>query len=104
MLGCYLSSSHWENILLLLGLGAIGYMFKRCGWPRSPFIIGIVLGSTAEQSFHKALALWGPAFLLRPMSMVLIGLIAASIGFYILQQHRRALHPNPTPQPSAGMM
>jgi putative tricarboxylic transport membrane protein len=104
MLGCYLSSSHWENILLLLGLGAIGYMFKRCGWPRSPFIIGIVLGSTAEQSFHKALALWGPAFLLRPMSIVLMGLIAASIGFYILQQHRRALHPNPTPQPSAGMM
>jgi putative tricarboxylic transport membrane protein len=104
MLGCYLSSSHWENILLLLGLGVIGYMFKRCGWPRSPFIIGIVLGSTAEQSFHKALALWGPAFLLRPMSIVLMGLIAASIGFYILQQHRRALHPNPAAQPSAGMM
>ena len=104
MLGCYLSSSHWENILLLLGLGAIGYMFKRCGWPRSPFIIGIVLGSTAEQSFHKALALWGPAFLLRPMSMVLIGLIAASIGFYILQQHRRALHPNAAPRASGGWM
>jgi len=47
------------------------------------------LGSTAEQSFHKALALWGPAFLLRPVSIVLMGLIAASIGFYVYQHRRR---------------
>jgi TctA family transporter len=93
MLGCYLSSNNWENILLLLGLGSIGYTFKRCGWPRSPFIIGIVLGSTAEQSFHKALAIWGPVFLLRPISLVLIALICASIGLSIFQQNRRASKP-----------
>lgn len=89
LLGAYLSSLHWQDLLILVGSGSFGYLLKRFGWPRAPFIIGIILGSTAEQSFHKALDLWGPAFLLRPVSIVLMVLIAASIGFYVYQQRRR---------------
>ena len=89
LLGSFLSSLQWQNMVVLLVSGGLGYLLKRFGWPRAPFVIGIILGSTAEQSFHKALALWGPAFLLRPVSIVLMGLIAASIGFYVYQHRRR---------------
>lgn len=89
-LGSYLSHSAWQNIVILCALGVFGYFLKRNGWPRPPFVIGLVLGPIAEDSFHKALAIWGPSFFLRPMSLVMIALIVASIGFYFWRNRRMA--------------
>ena len=87
MVGSYLSKGRLENFGVLLLLGALGFLFKRCGWPRPPFVIGLVLGSIAEQSLHKAINLWGFSFLTRPISMVLMGLIAASVIWHFLRPH-----------------
>ncbi len=95
-LGAYLSEAAWENILLLVGIGILGYFLKKHGWPRPPFVIGLVLGGIAEDSLHKALAIWGPTFFMRPLSLVLIGLILLTIGIYIYRQKTsdktRAVH------------
>ena len=69
--------------MLLTVLGALGYFMKKYDWPRPPFVIGLILGAIAEDSFHKAMALWGPAFLLRPGALIMEALIVFSIGFYI---------------------
>lgn len=93
MLGSYLSQGHWENLVIIGVLGLLGYGLKRFDWPRPPFVIGLVLGPIAEESLHKALALWGPAFLLRPLSLALIAIIVATVAFTIFRrQHRRAIH------------
>lgn len=89
-LGAYLSDGAWENMLLLVVLGTLGYFLKKFGWPRPPFVIGIVLGHIAEDSVHKALAIWGPSFLLRPLSLVLIALIVLTIATYIFRQRPKA--------------
>lgn len=85
LLGCYLGAGAWQNLILVVLLGALGYMFKRNRWPRPPFVIGVVLGPIAEDSLNKAMALWGPSFLLRPLSLVLIALIAVSITLYLVR-------------------
>ena len=56
-------------LVILVGLSAIGYGLLRAGWPRAPFVIGLVLGKIAEESLHKAMELWGMAFFLRPLSI-----------------------------------
>ena len=89
-LGAYLSEAAWENILLLVGIGVIGYFLKKHGWPRPPFVIGLVLGPIAEGSLNKALAIWGPTFFMRPLSLVLIALIFLTIATYIWREHRSA--------------
>jgi TctA family transporter len=81
--GSYLSSGNWKSLIVLLLLGILGYGLKRFDWPRPPFVIGLVLGGVAEVSLHKALAIWGTAFLLRPPSLVLLAMIGASILFYV---------------------
>ena len=86
MLGCYLFRGEWQNLLLVLVMGSIGYMLKRHDWPRAPFVIGVILGSIAEDSLQKAIALWGFSFFYRPISLILISLIVASIGYYIYRQ------------------
>jgi putative tricarboxylic transport membrane protein len=88
LLGSYLSSAAWENLILIFFLGCLGYMCRRHSWPRPPFVIGVVLGPVAEDSLHKALALWGPSFFLRPLSLILIAMIIGSIVFYVWRTRR----------------
>jgi len=87
-LGSYLSQRAWENLVLLTALGSLGYLMKKYDWPRPPFVIGLILGPIIEDSFHKAWALWGPAFLLRPGALLMLALIAVSLGVYIRQTRR----------------
>jgi TctA family transporter len=87
-LGCFLSEFQWENLALLIPLSALGYAFMRAGWPRSPFVIGLVLGGTAEESLFQALQIWGMAFFLRPISLVLIGMIVALLAYAIWKNTR----------------
>ena len=86
MLGAYLSRGQWENLVLLVLLGFLGYGLKRFRWPRPPFVIGLVLGPIAEKSLHQAMQLWGPAFLLRPLSLVLVAIIAVTLIFSVVSQ------------------
>lgn len=89
-LGAYLSHRAWENMALLVALGALGYFLKKYEWPRPPFVIGLILGPIAEDSFHKAMSLWGPAFLLRPGALIMIALIVISIAVYIWRSIKAA--------------
>jgi len=84
-LGAFLAVRAWENLVLLSLLGTLGYFLKKYEWPRPPFVIGFILGPIAEDSFHKAMSLWGPAFLLRPGALVMIALIVLTIGFYVFR-------------------
>ena len=56
--------------------------------PRAPFVIGLVLGKIAEESLHKALGLWGLSFFTRPLSMVLIAMIVATIAYGVWRNRR----------------
>jgi TctA family transporter len=86
ILGSYLGQNAWQNLILIIFLGALGYLFKRHDWPRAPFVIGVILGKIAEDSLLKALAIWGYEFFLRPISLVLIAMIIGSIAFYVYRQ------------------
>ncbi|NNC78090.1 MAG: tripartite tricarboxylate transporter permease [Woeseiaceae bacterium] len=90
-LGAFLSHRAWENIVLLMLLGVFGYFLKKFEWPRPPFVIGLILGPIAEDSFHKSISLWGPAFLLRPGALIMLLLIVVTIGVYIwrLVKHKK---------------
>jgi TctA family transporter len=87
-LGAYVNEGQWENLVILVGLSAIGYGLLRAGWPRAPFVIGLVLGKIAEESLHKAMELWGLGFFLRPLSLVLIAIITVTIGYAVYRNIR----------------
>ena len=91
MLGAYLGHQRWENLVMLVVLGAVGYGLLRFNWPRPPFVIGLVLGPIAENSLHKALGIWGPAFFVRPISLVLIGLIVLSVVISVVRRNKRSV-------------
>jgi TctA family transporter len=86
--GALLASGHVQSLGVLFLLGVLGTALKRCGWPRPPFAIGLVLGAVTEQSFHQAWALWGASFLWRPGAIILLLLIALSIVLHVAKPIR----------------
>jgi TctA family transporter len=87
-LGCFLSEFQWQNLVILVPFSFLGYAFMRAGWPRSPFVIGFILGGTAEVALHQSLQLWGLWFFLRPVSIVLILMIVALLAYAIYRNMR----------------
>ncbi|MDB5544596.1 MAG: Tripartite tricarboxylate transporter TctA family protein [Hyphomicrobiales bacterium] len=88
VIGAFVNEGQWENLVILVGMSMIGYAMLRANWPRAPFVIGLVLGRIAEESLHKALDLWGFSFFTRPLSLVLIGMIVATITFAIYRSRK----------------
>ena len=67
----YLASTNWQNLVLLTAFGFLGHGFKQYEWPRPPFVIGLTLGPVMDISLHQALAIWGWAFVFRPLALCL---------------------------------
>jgi TctA family transporter len=88
MLGTYLAEDHWQSLIVFAAMGAIGYVMRRNRWPRPCFIIGLVLGPTAELSFHKAMSLYGAHFLVQPTSLVMMAVVALSLVFNLTRSRR----------------
>jgi hypothetical protein len=78
-MGSYLSAFQWQTFVIILVFGMLGLAMKRCKWSRAPFALGLILGRPAEIALYQSLAIWGPGFLLRAGSLILLVLISVSL-------------------------
>ena len=82
-LGSYTVNLSPIDLALLLVLGALGFFFRRYGWPVAPAIVGLILGPLAEQQLRRALAIsQGDVSILfsSAFSLVLYAATAARVG------------------------
>lgn len=54
-LGVYATSAAVSDLLLVLVIGALGFVLRRYGYPLAPIMIGVVLGPLAETSLRNAM-------------------------------------------------
>src|SRR5499426_13820 len=87
-IGSYTSNNHYGDLLVTLLFGAIGYLMVAAGWPRAPFVLGLVLGKIAENYLYISVARYEAAWLTRPVVLVLI-VIAVAVILYPFFQMRR---------------
>ncbi|MCY1547900.1 hypothetical protein D9M68_839810 [compost metagenome] len=43
------------DVVLMLGFGALGYLFKKLGYPIAPLVLAAVLGDKAEDAFRQSM-------------------------------------------------
>src|SRR5512145_373597 len=91
-IGSYTSNNHYGDILLTLVFGGVGYLMVVAGWPRAPFVLGLVLGKIAENYLYISVARYDAAWLTRPVVLVLFAIALAVILWPLLQRRRRAAH------------
>ena len=86
--GAYLIRGFWQDIILALIFGFLGYGMKRFNYPRAPLILGFILGELAEDYLHKSLGVWGFSFLKRPVVLILLGMVFLSLSFTIWKSYQ----------------
>lgn len=82
--GAYSTNYSFNDIIVLLIFGLVGYLLKEFGYSRPIFLIGFVLGQVMEQHFLLSVRIYGYAFLQRPIVLLLLVLLAAMfLGPYV---------------------
>lgn len=74
----------YYDLLLTVVFSVVGYLFHKFHFASSAFILGVVLGRTAETSFRRQMLLSGNnilSFFSRPLSAILI-IVALVVFFY----------------------
>jgi putative tricarboxylic transport membrane protein len=62
ILGVYTAYSSVMSVLIMFGIGIIGYLLRKLGYDMAPIVLGFVLGKVMEVNFRNALALSGGEF------------------------------------------
>ena len=86
VMGSYAINMSVVEIMLMLGIGLIGFLMKEFDVPREPLVLGLVLGSMAEGELARAFSLvhGSVTMLLKsmatsPLSLVIIALTLLSL-------------------------
>jgi len=56
-LGSFAVNADPLDLVILMGLGLLGFAMRRFGWPVAPAVIGLILGPIAETNLRRALAI-----------------------------------------------
>jgi putative tricarboxylic transport membrane protein len=88
-LGAFAEKNTFEDLILVLIFGGLGWVLQRLNWPRPPLILGLVLGPLAENRLFLSTDNYGITWLLRP-GVLVIGCLTLVGAFYpILQRWRK---------------
>jgi TctA family transporter len=71
-LGAFAEKNTFEDLILVLLFGTLGWVLQRLHWPRPPLILGLVLGPLAENRLFLSTDNYGFAWLWRPGVLLLI--------------------------------
>jgi TctA family transporter len=112
-LGAFAEKNAFEDMLVVLFFGGLGWVMEKLDWPRPPVLLGLVLGPLAENRLFLSTDNYGLAWTHRPgvMGIFLVTLVGifypiyksrkearakaaagASPGAAITEQRRRDLH------------
>ncbi len=90
--GVYVLDGRMGDVVLAMVMGVVGYLMLRFDYPRLTLVIALVLGETAERSFHQTRMISDNEMLGfmagRPQSLVLIALIVLTLLLPSLRRSR----------------
>src|SRR6185312_14069169 len=89
-IGSFTANNSYGDLIVTLIFGALGYLMVLGGWPRAPFILGLVLGKIAENYLYISVARYEAAWLTRPVVLVLVAIAIAVIVYPLFQARRKA--------------
>ena len=79
VVGAYAANSRVSDVFVAVAAGIAGYLMKTFDYSRASFLIGFVLGAELERNLLLATRLYGPAFILRPITLGLALVVLAVI-------------------------
>ncbi|WP_028474815.1 tripartite tricarboxylate transporter permease [Nocardioides alkalitolerans] len=90
-LGVYATSASVVDLVLVLGIGFVGFLLRRFDFPLAPIMIGVVLGPLAETSLRNALLSSGGEYGVlvdSAISQTIYGALLLIVGFTLYRRLR----------------
>jgi putative tricarboxylic transport membrane protein len=90
LVGVYSVRNSLFDVWVMIASGFIGFFLTKWKYPIAPFIIGVVLGPTTENSLRQTLMMFhGDVSLIanRPLSITLLVLAAAFLAYKFIAPH-----------------
>lgn len=96
MLGVYAISASVIDLLILVGLGFLGFLMRRYSMPLAPLLIGVILGPLAETELRRALAVseGDPSILVSSPITIAIYVFLVGAVVVTLYQHLKHMKDN----------
>ena len=95
--GAFAEKNVFEDVLVVLVFGALGWVMTRLDWPRPPLLLGLVLGPLTENKLFLSTDNYGLAWLVRPGVLLLLAVIVVGVlGPMLIERRRRARSPAAT--------
>jgi putative tricarboxylic transport membrane protein len=88
-LGAFAEKNAFEDMIVVLFFGALGWIMEKLQWPRPPVLLGLVLGPLAENRLFLSTDNYGWAWTNRPGVLIIFALTLIGI-FYPIIKSRRA--------------
>jgi len=86
VVGVFALSNSMFDVIIMFISGIIGYFFRKFGYPTAPLVIGLVLGSIAEENLRRGYSMYHGnlvAMFTRPITLVLMILSVVSLAYGI---------------------
>ena len=101
--GAFAEKNVFEDMVVVLAFGVVGWVMAKFHWPRPPLLLGLVLGPLAENKLFLSTDNYGLAWLLRPGVLIIFAIILAGIIVPVVNaRRRRAAQPaEAAPAPSS---
>ncbi|AVJ30763.1 tripartite tricarboxylate transporter permease [Achromobacter spanius] len=85
-IGVYAINAGTFDLLLVAGIGTLGYFLRKFGVPMAPLVLGVVLGNMMEQNLRRALSMTDGDVVVLFASPVSIALWAGAAAVVIVPQ------------------
>jgi putative tricarboxylic transport membrane protein len=92
--GAYTVHNALFDVVVMLGFGVIGYVFKKLHYPLAPLVLALVLGDAAEASFRQSMLLSQGSlsiFFSNPLVSIIISLPIGLVLWTVFGAVRNAL-------------
>ena len=87
-LGAFAEKNAFEDMLVVLFFGGLGWVMEKMEWPRPPVLLGLVLGPLAENRLFLSTDNYGAAWLRRPGVLIIFAITLIGIVYPIIQKKR----------------
>jgi putative tricarboxylic transport membrane protein len=88
-LGGFAENNTFQDLIVVLLFGALGWVMVELDWARPPLLLGLVLGPLAENNLFLATDNYGAAWLRFPSVLFLGAIILAGLFYPVFQTWRR---------------
>src|SRR6266568_598801 len=90
--GAYSVSNSYLDVLLMLGFGIVGYLFKKLSYPLAPLVLAIVIGDKAEDAFRQAMLMSKGSLAIFFSNALVATLVLAGITLLLLPLILQVMH------------